>query len=182
MVEAKLKYDNLTENEKYFGHEKYREFKELVWSVHHPDTPMPDLDHDATNRDDDEVVIAATKKSVKCPLTTTWLDEPVTSKLCKHTFSKNAIFGLIRRSGDNVVECPMPGCRKTLTKSIFYEDTIMERMVTKAKEAEGLDDRSQVKRIQKKKKKKKKKIKLQLYDFIYSLFPFCFLGVVFVVP
>ncbi|CAO3587222.1 unnamed protein product [Absidia cylindrospora] len=152
MVEAKLKYDNLTESEKYFDHEKYKEFKQLVWvsrwRVSIILIPMPDLDYEQTKKeggddDDNEVVIAATKKSVKCPLTTTWLEEPVTSKLCKHTFSKNAIYGLIRRSREKMVECPMPGCRKSLTESIFYEDTIMERMVTRAKEVEGLDDRSQ---------------------------------------
>jgi hypothetical protein len=46
---------------------------------------MPALGFDDTQMengggddDDDDVVIAATKKSLKCPLTTTWFENPVT--------------------------------------------------------------------------------------------------------
>lgn len=35
---------------------------------------MPSLD----NNDDDDIVMGPTKISLKCPITTTWLDEPVT--------------------------------------------------------------------------------------------------------
>lgn len=45
---------------------------------------MPALGYDDSNMEtggddnDDDVVIAATRKSLKCPLTTTWFENPVT--------------------------------------------------------------------------------------------------------
>ncbi|CAO3630873.1 unnamed protein product [Cunninghamella echinulata] len=88
------------------------------------------------NGDNDDIVVAATKKSLKCPITTSWLEEPVTSKRCTHTFSKSAIMGMIERARVSTVECPIPGCHEALTRESFYDDTLMERMVAmeKAKE------------------------------------------------
>ncbi|KAI8331005.1 zinc-finger of the MIZ type in Nse subunit-domain-containing protein [Chlamydoabsidia padenii] len=139
-------YNTKTDKEKYHQHEKYTEFKETVWMVKNPDTTMPPLDGDSNegnDDDEDDVVIASTKKSLKCPLTTTWFETPVTSKTCKHTFSKEAIMGLILRSSMQAVECPMPGCRVVFDRTSFYEDTLMERMVNKAKQAEANNARSE---------------------------------------
>ncbi|ORX50864.1 hypothetical protein DM01DRAFT_1337462 [Hesseltinella vesiculosa] len=124
-------YSKKTAAEKYHKHEKYAEFKEIVWNVSHPNEPMPNLD---TNEEDDDLVVSATRRSLKCPITQEWLEHPLTSKLCKHTFSSNAIKALIRRNGGTDVECPVPGCRQLLTLSVFYDDTLMERLVAQAKE------------------------------------------------
>ncbi|SAM00862.1 hypothetical protein [Absidia glauca] len=143
-------YNAKSDKDKYYEHEKYTEFKQLVWSVNHPDSPMPALGFDDTKMengggddDDDDVVIAATKKSLKCPLTTTWFENPVTSKSCKHTFSKAAIIGLLERTLSPTVVCPMPGCRQVFDKQSFYDDTLMERLVARAKEAEETNARSE---------------------------------------
>ncbi|KAI8084903.1 zinc-finger of the MIZ type in Nse subunit-domain-containing protein, partial [Halteromyces radiatus] len=140
----KQRYDGLADKDKYHRHEKYNEFKQLVWNVKHPDIPMPSLGEMENNHgdNDDELIVAATKKSLKCPLTTTWLVEPMTSKSCKHTFSKDAIFGMIKRSNGQIVECPVPGCRQALGMTSFYEDTLMERLVTKAKHNQGSENGS----------------------------------------
>ncbi|CAO3633134.1 unnamed protein product [Cunninghamella blakesleeana] len=124
-------YNDLSDKQKYYDHEKYKEFKQVIWSVKHPDEPMP-MDDD-NDDDNDDIVIAATKKSFKCPITTTWLEEPVTNKICGHTFSKAAILSLIRRARGNRVECPIPGCHTELREESFYDNTLMERMVAKEK-------------------------------------------------
>ena len=53
------------------------------------------------------------------------------SKLCKHTFSRRAIYSLIARNRGQI-ECPIPGCTARLTQPIFYDDRLMERKVARA--------------------------------------------------
>nr|CAG8616769.1 14931_t:CDS:2 [Entrophospora candida] len=96
-------FDDRSEKEKYFQNEHYNEFKQKVWEVNHQDEPMPPLDADA----DDDIVVGRQKESLKCPITTLLYEEPVTSNVCKHTFSKSAILQLISRNRD-VVCCPIP--------------------------------------------------------------------------
>ncbi|KAI8075235.1 zinc-finger of the MIZ type in Nse subunit-domain-containing protein [Gongronella butleri] len=117
---------------KYHAHEKYQEFKEIVWNAKHPNEPMPSLDP-TTN--DDDIEVSATRRSLKCPLTQEFLVEPVTSKTCKHTYSKSSVISMLRRSNHSgIIECPVAGCRTELRTADLYEDTLMERLVAKAKE------------------------------------------------
>lgn len=47
----------------------------LYKDVNHPDEPMPEDDEG----EDADIVIGRAKESFKCPITQTWLEEPVTS-------------------------------------------------------------------------------------------------------
>jgi len=48
-----------------------------------------------------------TEATLKCPITTMLLVEPMKSKVCKHVFSKAAIFEVIRKSANQgTVKCP----------------------------------------------------------------------------
>ncbi|CAG8777846.1 2923_t:CDS:2 [Gigaspora margarita] len=67
-------------------------------NVNHPDKTIPPLDKEA----DDEIVMGKQKESLYCPITTLLLEEPVTSNVCKYTFSKNAIMQLIRCNMNSV--------------------------------------------------------------------------------
>ena len=76
------------------------------------------VDHGDDN--DDDIVMDRATVSMRCPLTFQRFKEPFTSTKCPHTFEKNAILEMIRRStmrvgggargGDRAVECPVTGC------------------------------------------------------------------------
>lgn len=59
----------------------------------HEDTPSsPQLN------DDTEIQMTSDVRSVKCPLTMRYFEEPMTSTLCPHSFEKSAILTFIRES------------------------------------------------------------------------------------
>ncbi|KAF9586002.1 hypothetical protein BGW38_010535 [Lunasporangiospora selenospora] len=92
------------------------EFRTKVWEVHHPKEPLPttsgtmvDGAGDEDEDDEMEVVDVAQVVSLKCPITTNYLEDPVTSSLCKHNFSKQAIIAMISSRGRNQCICPVHG-------------------------------------------------------------------------
>ncbi|CAG8529775.1 14214_t:CDS:2 [Acaulospora colombiana] len=117
-------YESATEDEKYFENNSYKDFRQKIWEVNHPDEAMPPLN----GNEDDEIVMGKQKESLYCPITTLLLEEPVTSKVCKHTFSKDAILQLIRRN-TNVVPCPMTGCDKQIMEHDLQPNKRIERKV-----------------------------------------------------
>ncbi|KAI8075656.1 zinc-finger of the MIZ type in Nse subunit-domain-containing protein [Thamnidium elegans] len=121
--------DEWNNNEKrYNASEKYSAFRQNIWNIHHPDEIMPSLDEN----EDDDIVMGSTKISLRCPLTTAWLQDPVTSNLCKHTFSRAAITDLLRQSGGSV-PCPIPGCNKRIIPLCLIADDIMAERVRRAR-------------------------------------------------
>lgn len=61
-----------------------------------------DDEHDETHSDlhdeDTEIQMTSDIRSVKCPLTMRYFEEPMTSTLCPHSFEKSAILTFIRES------------------------------------------------------------------------------------
>ncbi|KAI7871665.1 zinc-finger of the MIZ type in Nse subunit-domain-containing protein [Spinellus fusiger] len=105
---AQKKYNSTCARDKYHGHERVLDFQQSVWNVHHPDEVMPITQEG----EDDDMIVGSTKLSLRCPLTTTWFEEPVTSHTCKHTFSKKAIVNMIVNSRGQV-QCPIPAFMQT---------------------------------------------------------------------
>ncbi|KAI8980548.1 hypothetical protein BDB01DRAFT_235310 [Pilobolus umbonatus] len=128
MKERETAYAQLSEKEKYFDVEKYVQFRQAIWSVHHPDEQLPPL---APDNKDEDLIVSTTKLSLKCPITTTWLEYPMTCVMCKHTFSKNAIDDLLMRRP--AVPCPIPGCTTVINASMLVHDEVMEDRVKRAK-------------------------------------------------
>ncbi|KAL1925999.1 hypothetical protein VTP01DRAFT_7092 [Rhizomucor pusillus] len=129
------RYNAMSDKMKYGSSDYMKDFKQSVWDVNHPNEPMPENDGD----EDTDIVIGRAKESFKCPITQTWLEEPVTSKSCKHTFSKRAIITYIQRRGARA-ECPIPGCSAMLTVRILENDPLVERKVIRAKAQEKTDN------------------------------------------
>ena len=48
-------------------------------------------------QDDDDLVLGHVQRSLICPLTKKFYEEPVTSKTCNHTYSKSAILEHIKK-------------------------------------------------------------------------------------
>lgn len=132
-------YSRVSEEEKYLKNENYEDFRQKIWEVKHPNEPMPSLNQN----DDDDIVVGHQKDSLTCPITTLPLENPVTSDLCKHSFSKEAILSLMRQNG-NVVPCPIPGCEKQIMEHNLKENKRLERKVAlenkKKKKSNKMDD------------------------------------------
>ena len=47
--------------------------------------------------DTSDLVVGQVDKSLKCPLTKAYLDDPVTSKVCRHSYSREAILSHIKQ-------------------------------------------------------------------------------------
>ena len=44
-----------------------------------------------------DLVVGQVDKSLKCPLTKVYFDDPVTSKVCRHSYSRDAILSHIKQ-------------------------------------------------------------------------------------
>ncbi|GAO51948.1 hypothetical protein SAICODRAFT_205922 [Saitoella complicata NRRL Y-17804] len=145
---SKQNYDEKTSLEKYGENEHYKEFKRRVWDVSHEGETLPrpkrwfaDLnDPESESESEDDLVMSHARTSLKCPLTLTLVVDPVTSTVCPHSFSKEAIQDLLRQNGGRC-DCPVPGCDKQLTSATLKADRVLERRVREAREREeeGVD-------------------------------------------
>ncbi|ORZ22876.1 zinc-finger of the MIZ type in Nse subunit-domain-containing protein [Lobosporangium transversale] len=117
------------------------ELRKKVWEVHHGHDPLPTSGalagsaagggYDEDDEDMEIVVTADTSvQSLKCPLTTNFLKDPVTSSLCKHSFSKDAIISLIQgRRGQCM--CPVHGCNRVVTMDLLQPNKALARKVAR---------------------------------------------------
>ena len=99
--------------------------------------------------EDDDIIIDRTQNvsvgSIKCPLTQQIFVQPVKSKLCGHTFEKEAVENYIRRQAEKneIAECPLPGCTNLLTSDQMIRDVKMQKRIkaqSKQQQNEGSDD------------------------------------------
>ncbi|KAI9251985.1 zinc-finger of the MIZ type in Nse subunit-domain-containing protein [Sporodiniella umbellata] len=126
-------YNDKTEREKYLTNSRYAAYRQFIWNANNPEEEMPPLTTDENA--DDEVVMSRTKLSFKCPITTSWLEAPMTSKLCKHSYTKTAIVQLLNNHNGSV-RCPLSGCDKIVRMNILFNDEMLENKVRRAREKE----------------------------------------------
>ncbi|KAK9371195.1 zinc-finger of the MIZ type in Nse subunit-domain-containing protein [Lipomyces kononenkoae] len=137
------------DKQKYSGNTHYLNFKRRVWENTYGDEDMPPVgdwfdSHGASKTvtqihdreddgGDDDLVVAQEKRSLKCPVSLALFVDPVTSNVCPHTFSKDAIFSLFMSRGRQrnltSITCPVAGCDKILTKENLVENPIIARQV-----------------------------------------------------
>ncbi|KAI0025965.1 zinc-finger of the MIZ type in Nse subunit-domain-containing protein [Xylariomycetidae sp. FL0641] len=144
-------YASMPMYERYGLHNDYIGFKSM-WhdAVHGQDgKPLPDASkwfsrHGAAAEDEDEgdseLVVAGEHISIRCPLSMAVMDEPYTSRTCKHTFNKPAIFEFLQSKQGRKWQCPQTGCNKVVQWSDFYKDDIMLRKIQRAQAREAQQD------------------------------------------
>ncbi|KAH9854682.1 hypothetical protein C2E23DRAFT_867274 [Lenzites betulinus] len=132
MLEA---YKHNTARQKYAKSDQYQKFHQAIYEVQHPDAAMPPLTDLIAkgNDDDDDVQIGGVTQDYKCPLTLTILVEPLTSKLCGHSYSAAAIKEYLNNSRNIQRECPATGCKKQISLGIMESN---KDLAKRAKEAE----------------------------------------------
>jgi len=130
--EKKEEYKVKTSRQKYIKNEDYREFKEAIFQADHKDEAMPPMttfiekEPGDVSDDDDEIEVGGVTQDYRCPLTLTPLQNPLTSKPCKHSFSGAAIREYLSRG---LKKCPAAGCSKMITLADLKEDKVLERRV-----------------------------------------------------
>ncbi|KAL1950256.1 hypothetical protein VTO73DRAFT_5380 [Trametes versicolor] len=131
-------YKHKTARQKYAKSDHYQKFKQAVHEVQHPDAALPPLtdlipaeDGDDSD-DDDDVQIGGVTQDYKCPLSLTILVDPLTSKLCGHSYSAAAIKEYLGYPRSNRKECPATGCKKEISMANLEPD---KDLAKRAKEA-----------------------------------------------
>ncbi|GBE84954.1 predicted protein [Sparassis crispa] len=131
-------YKNKTTRQKYAKNDDYVKFKSSIYEVQNPDTAMPPLtdmipreDGDDSD-DDDDVQVGGITQDYRCPLTLTILVNPLTSMVCHHSFSADAIQEFLGPSHTTTKKCPASGCNKYICLNDLKDD---KELAKKAKDA-----------------------------------------------
>ncbi|KAJ1892056.1 hypothetical protein LPJ66_006572 [Kickxella alabastrina] len=125
-------YSEKSNAEKYATSALYREFKQQIWDLKHDGEPMPRLFHaggGGEEESDEDLVISGAKLTYKCPVSQSWLIDPMTSKLCGHSFSKDAILAYVRSQRGGSAKCPVGGCASIISPRDLFSDAVLERKV-----------------------------------------------------
>ncbi|KAJ6584851.1 hypothetical protein B0H19DRAFT_1015595 [Mycena capillaripes] len=113
-------YDKKTTRQKYMKNDQYVTFKEAIYEVEHSGSAMPPItdfiprEPGDESDDDDDVIMGGVTQEYKCPLMMTVLKDPVTSSVCKHSFSGEAIRDFFKNARGSQ-KCPASGCSKKFT-------------------------------------------------------------------
>eukprot|EP00026_Physarum_polycephalum_P007983 Phypoly_transcript_08056.p1 GENE.Phypoly_transcript_08056~~Phypoly_transcript_08056.p1 ORF type:complete len:232 (-),score=56.16 Phypoly_transcript_08056:190-885(-) len=118
----------------YKQHGKYKEFRQKVWQVKHPNDALPD-------QEDEDIVEmhTQTENDFICPLTRKELEDPVKNIPCGHTYSREAIVDYMKKgkSKRGKFPCPVAGCSGELTKETLEKDMELERQLRRNKQRGG---------------------------------------------
>ncbi len=103
--------------------------------------------------EDDELAVvndggsSNSSSKIKCPLTMAFMEDPVRSKVCKHSFGRDAIYHYLRTSNTqnrnrNGARCPVPGCiNGSMTINELEEDPETKMRVRRHKKRESASRR-----------------------------------------
>ncbi|KAJ5956002.1 hypothetical protein N7501_010281 [Penicillium viridicatum] len=179
LTEGVQKWDELSLTERYASNNSYIGFYRMVHDSKFPGDDVPPLPHSSTwfehmedentqsgapartrnqNRraspagSDDDIAIERERISLKCPLTLTPYQDPVTSTKCPHSFEREAIMDMIKRSPTtiappasrrgqrrvHVVKCPV--CSIPLTADDLRPDPVLLRRVRRAQELQEREE------------------------------------------
>ncbi|KAJ3148774.1 hypothetical protein HDU86_007329 [Geranomyces michiganensis] len=149
---ARKKWAERSNAQKYHNDPAYVEFKQKLWEERHPNRPFhlgsEQLSGDeAAEEDDEDFTIVSQIESYKCPLTQLYLDDPVTSKVCNHSFSSEAIKHHIKQSLQTQphgrAECPVAGCKHYVSLSDLKPNKKLKKQTERRRaqvDEEGDDD------------------------------------------
>jgi len=123
---------------RFSTHPKYKSYKQKVWHVHHPNEALP-------GDDSDFVVTTTQEQNLKCPITRTLLEHPVTNKSCGHHYSKTPILEMLKLTKNKAgLTCPVTGCSAKVNAKSLEDDKdlelLIQREIEKQRNAESEDE------------------------------------------
>ncbi|KAH7913405.1 hypothetical protein BJ138DRAFT_1146131 [Hygrophoropsis aurantiaca] len=141
-------FRNKTNRQKYASSENYTKFKHSIFEVQNPGIAIPPIndfipreDGDVSD-DDDEMEMGGVTQDFKCPITLTALVNPLTSSVCGHSFSGEAIRDYLKDARGKKA-CPAAGCHQKIGMSDLKPDKDLEkRAKMAARRAQRVDDDS----------------------------------------
>ncbi|ANB14146.1 hypothetical protein AWJ20_5104 [Sugiyamaella lignohabitans] len=94
----------------------YKKFRTAIFDVSHDASEeMPSIQTFYDDNDEDDLVEARAVISFKCPLTKQYFEDPVTSSVCNHSFSRVAIMEVLSEqtaaTGAQTIKCPVSACQ-----------------------------------------------------------------------
>ncbi|KAJ7784682.1 hypothetical protein B0H16DRAFT_1402744 [Mycena metata] len=128
-------YDQKTTRQKYLTNEQYVSFKEGVYEAQHSGSAMPPMtdfiprEEGDESDDDDDVVMGGVTQEYKCPLMMTILKDPLTSSVCKHSFSGEALKDYFKSARGVPKPCPTSGCSKKFTLADCHPNPDLARKI-----------------------------------------------------
>ncbi|KAI1396897.1 zinc-finger of the MIZ type in Nse subunit-domain-containing protein [Hypoxylon fuscum] len=137
---AAARYASQTLYEKYGVNNDYIGFKRL-WhdAVERDGKPLPDAsrwftqngsrDDPDDDDDDEDLIIAEEHLDIHCPLSMAVMQDPYTSRKCKHTFEKDSVVQFLSTKPGRRARCPQTGCNKEVSIEDFHPDPIMLRRI-----------------------------------------------------
>lgn len=87
-----------------------------------------DNDNDNDNNEED-LVVAAARRSLICPLTQTLFKDPVKNAACGHSYSREAIIATARGAGQ--IPCPLSGCLHHVSIKSLVRDEALSRRIAR---------------------------------------------------
>lgn len=100
---------------------QYRQVQSFLVILDNPEAPIPD----ENGGDEDDLNISGGTISLKDPILLNIFEDPVISKVCKHTFERQSIVNHLQTSND----CPIAGCSAKLNMNSLQPDDIMRLRV-----------------------------------------------------
>ncbi|PVU98374.1 hypothetical protein BB559_001628 [Furculomyces boomerangus] len=122
LKKAEQNYEKKKDSQKYGSKNWYKDYRTQLWEISHMEEPMPPLFEDDDNENDD-IIISSSTVGFKCPLSTNYLENPMTSKLCNHSYSKAVVLEYLKKGRK---QCPVTGCLHSITMGDLYENKILE--------------------------------------------------------
>ncbi|KAF8133644.1 hypothetical protein EV363DRAFT_1448333 [Boletus edulis] len=127
-------HENKTTRQKYASNDVYVEFKQGIYEVQNPGEMIPPIndlvpkENGDPSDDEDELEVGGVTQDYKCPITLVILEEPMTSTLCGHSYSRAAIQEFLR-AGRTGQLCPASGCNKRITMDQLRVDKELEKRI-----------------------------------------------------
>ncbi|KIM20242.1 hypothetical protein M408DRAFT_145661 [Serendipita vermifera MAFF 305830] len=139
------KYQQKTTRQKYANNKTYRDYKEEIWSVTHeggmpPLKSMIPAEEGDDSDDDDDVEVGGMVVTFRDPITKGWLEDPVTSKKCHHSYSRASMHAYLPSARD-VKKCPAAGCGENVSRADLEADENLARQVRNAQRREQEQER-----------------------------------------
>ncbi|CAE6457839.1 unnamed protein product [Rhizoctonia solani] len=128
-------YRTQTSRQKYGKSQPLKALISDVWESYRPEESAPTVnailprEEGDPEESDDEMEIGGVTQDYKCPLTLQIYDDPLTSTVCGHSFSADAIRAYVKTNN----KCPAQGCNALISLGVLKEDKVLQKKAKAAK-------------------------------------------------
>ncbi|KAG8214475.1 hypothetical protein J3R82DRAFT_9528 [Butyriboletus roseoflavus] len=128
-------HKNKTTRQKYASSDTYVQFKQGIYEVQNPGGAIPPIndlvprENGDPSDDENELEVGGVTQDYKCPITLVVLEDPMTSTVCGHSYSRAAIQEFLKWAGRVGKSCPASGCNKQITMDDLKVDKELEKRV-----------------------------------------------------